>query len=116
VTASVTKIDSPRTSLATALLLMLPGLALLFAIGYAGKCIESWIKQYGISHHKALPNIEYVLWAILIGALIGNAFGGARWFKIFAPGIATYEFLAQAGHRAPGGTVFCFATWRSWAA
>ena len=52
-----------------------PGLCLLFAIGYAGKSIETFFKVYGKSHHLTLPNIEYVLWAILIGLVVGNVFG-----------------------------------------
>jgi uncharacterized membrane protein YadS len=52
-----------------------PGLCLLFAIGYAGKSIETFFKVYGKSHHLTLPNTEYVLWAILIGLVVGNVFG-----------------------------------------
>ena len=76
---------------------LVPGLALLFAIGYAGKYIEAWIRNYGKSHHLALPNIEYVLWAIVLGLIIGNALAGLRWFKVFAPGIGTYEFFLKLG-------------------
>ena len=52
---------------------LLPGLALLFVIGYAGKWIEGSIKSYGKEHHLTLPNIEYVLWAIIIGLVVGLA-------------------------------------------
>jgi uncharacterized integral membrane protein (TIGR00698 family) len=76
---------------------LVPGLALLFAIGYAGKYVEAWIRTYGTARHLALPNIEYVLWAILFGLILGNALAGFRWFKIFAPGIATYEFFLKLG-------------------
>jgi len=79
------------------LLRLLPGLGLLFAIGYTGKYIEAWIRDYGKSHHLALPNIEYVLWAIVLGLIIGNALAGFRWFKVFAPGIGTYEFFLKLG-------------------
>ena len=79
------------------LLRLFPGLGLLFAIGYAGKYIEAWIRDYGKSHHLALPNIEYVLWAIVLGLIIGNALAGFRWFKVFAPGIGTYEFFLKLG-------------------
>ncbi|HTP44527.1 MAG TPA: hypothetical protein VMJ13_08175, partial [Candidatus Acidoferrum sp.] len=44
---------------------ILPGLLLLVAVGYGGKFIERTIAQYGRAHHLTLPNIEYVLWAIL---------------------------------------------------
>jgi uncharacterized integral membrane protein (TIGR00698 family) len=76
---------------------LLPGLILLFVIGYAGKWIETAVRNYGKAHHQSLPNIEYVLWAILIGLVIGNLFSGQRWFKVFAPGIATYEFWLKVG-------------------
>jgi uncharacterized integral membrane protein (TIGR00698 family) len=73
---------------------LLPGIALLFAVGYAGKLIERAIANYGKAHHLALPNIEYVLWAIVIGLLIANTVGVP---KIFQPGLATYEFWLKAG-------------------
>jgi uncharacterized integral membrane protein (TIGR00698 family) len=75
----------------------IPGVLFLFVVGYAGKLIESSIKAYGAAHHLTLPNIEYVLWAILIGLLIGNVFAKARWFAILEPGIATYELWLKIG-------------------
>src|SRR6184192_4001577 len=51
---------------------LVPGVALLFAIGYAGKLTEGLLRDYGKSHHLALPNIEYVLWAIVFGLLVSN--------------------------------------------
>jgi len=75
-------------------LALLPGLLLLFAVGYAGKFIEQSIARYGKAHHLTLPNIEYVLWAILIGILIENTIGLP---KIFQYGISTYEFWLKAG-------------------
>ena len=73
---------------------LLPGIALLAAVGYAGKFIEQSIARYGKAHHQILPNIEYVLWAILIGVLIANTVGLPR---IFRAGVATYEFWLKAG-------------------
>ncbi len=73
---------------------ILPGLLLLIAVGYGGKLIEAAIKQYGIAHHLTLPNIEYVLWAILLGLVIANTTGIPT---IFKPGLATYEFWLKAG-------------------
>jgi uncharacterized integral membrane protein (TIGR00698 family) len=70
---------------------------LLFAVGWTGKWLEGALKAYGKSHHIALPNIEYVLWAILIGLIIGNSVGNQRWFKAFDPGIATYELWLKLG-------------------
>ena len=73
---------------------LLPGVALLAVVGYAGKFIEQFIAHYGKTHHRVLPNIEYVFWAIAIGMLISNTFGLPR---IFRAGVATYEFWLKAG-------------------
>ena len=43
---------------------LIPGILLLIVVGYAGKLTEQSISAYGKAHHIALPNIEYVLWAI----------------------------------------------------
>jgi uncharacterized integral membrane protein (TIGR00698 family) len=73
---------------------LIPGLLLLIAVGYAGKIIERSIATYGKAHHLTLPNIEYVLWAIVIGLLIANTVGVP---KLFQAGIATYEFWLICG-------------------
>jgi uncharacterized integral membrane protein (TIGR00698 family) len=73
---------------------LIPGIALLAAVGYAGKFIEQFIARYGKAHHLVLPNIEYVLWAIVIGLLIANTVGVPR---IFRAGVATYEFWLKVG-------------------
>src|SRR5882762_8083457 len=86
--------DQPRLSLPRRFVELLPGLALLFAIGFSGKLIEQTINGYGKAHHLALPNFEYVLWAIVIGMIIANTIGVS---KIFRPGIATYEFFLKLG-------------------
>ncbi len=78
----------------TTLLGLIPGIALLAVVGYAGKFIEQSITRYGKAHHLVLPNIEYVLWAILIGLIIANTVGLPR---IFRAGVATYEFWLKAG-------------------
>ena len=75
-------------------LALLPGIALLAVVGYAGKFVEHFINTYGKAHHYVLPNIEYVLWAILFGILIANTVGVPR---IFRAGVATYEFWLKAG-------------------
>jgi uncharacterized integral membrane protein (TIGR00698 family) len=82
---------------ASRLVKVIPGVALLFAIGYAGKRLEGLLKAYGQGHHVALPNIEYVLWAILIGLAIGNALASSRLYAIFLPGVNTYEFFLKVG-------------------
>jgi uncharacterized integral membrane protein (TIGR00698 family) len=76
------------------LLGLLPGIALLAVVGFAGKFVEHFINTYGKTHHLVLPNIEYVLWAILFGILIANTVGLPR---IFRAGVATYEFWLKAG-------------------
>ncbi len=78
----------------TAPLALVPGVLLLFAVGFAGKWIEHSIALYGKAHHLVLPNIEYVLWSILIGVVIANTVGLPR---VFEAGVATYEFWLKAG-------------------
>src|SRR6266478_3972691 len=87
-------LQRPAVALPWRLLRLLPGVALLFSIGYAGKLAEALVKDYGKAHHLALPNIEYVLWAILLGLVIANTVGVAQ---IFRPGVATYDFWLKAG-------------------
>jgi len=50
--------------------------------------------RFGKAHHLALPNIEYVLWAIVYGLVISNFVGVA---SIFRPGVDTYEFWLKLG-------------------
>jgi uncharacterized integral membrane protein (TIGR00698 family) len=73
---------------------LIPGVLLLAVIGYAGKLIEHSLNTYAKVHHLTFPNIEYVLWAILIGLVISNIFTIPQ---IFQPGIATYEFWLKIG-------------------
>jgi uncharacterized integral membrane protein (TIGR00698 family) len=67
---------------------------LLAAVGYAGKLLERNVGTYAKAHHWTFPNIEYVLWAILIGLAISNTVGVPQ---IFKAGVATYEFWLKAG-------------------
>ena len=73
---------------------LVPGIVLLAAIGYAGKVIEHTINTYAKTHHLTIPNIEYVLWAIVIGLVISNTLTIP---SIFRPGIDTYELWLKAG-------------------
>jgi uncharacterized integral membrane protein (TIGR00698 family) len=73
---------------------LIPGILLLAVIGLAAKWIEQSINGYTKAHHIAFPNIEYVLWAIVIGLTIGNLI---RIPAIFQAGIDTYEFWLKAG-------------------
>ncbi len=67
---------------------------LLAAIGYAGKLLEQNVGKYAKAHHWVFPNIEYVLWAILLGLAISNTVGVPA---IFRAGVATYEFWLKVG-------------------
>ena len=73
---------------------VIPGILLLAAIGYAGKLLEQNVGKYAKSHHWIFPNIEYVLWAILLGLAISNTVGVPA---IFRAGVATYEFWLKVG-------------------
>jgi uncharacterized integral membrane protein (TIGR00698 family) len=89
-----TKTQVPRATGLSGFPGLLPGVLLLAAVGYGGKFIEQFIARYGKAHHLVLPNIEYVLWAILIGLIIANTVGVSG---IFRSGVATYEFWLKAG-------------------
>lgn len=78
----------------TSLIGLVPGILLLFVVGYAGKFVEHAINTYAKAHKITFPNIEYVLWAIVFGIVIANTIGLP---KIFRPGVATYEFWLKAG-------------------
>src|SRR2546422_2325137 len=71
-----------------------PGILLLAAVGYGGKFLEQFAGGYAKAHHWTIPNIEYVLWAILIGLAISNTVGVP---EIFRAGVATYDFWLKAG-------------------
>jgi len=73
---------------------IVPGVLLLAGIGYAGKILEHSVNAYAKTHHWTFPNIEYVLWAILLDLVISNTMAIP---KLFEPGIATYEFWLKLG-------------------
>jgi uncharacterized integral membrane protein (TIGR00698 family) len=93
---SVAVANPPRQSESPVLKIfrLIPGILLLAAIGYAGKTIEKFQNTYFKAHHIPFPNIEYVLWAILIGLAISNFLSVPKFFE---PGIATYEFWLKIG-------------------
>ena len=76
------------------ILSLIPGVVLLAFLGYLGKLTEQSIAAYCKAHHVALPNIEYVLWAILYGLTVANTVGVPR---ICRAGIETYEFFLKIG-------------------
>ena len=85
-------IDQPPRS--RQIFALLPGTLLLFGIGLAGKGLEAlgiWLRT---AHHIYFPQIEYVLWAIILGLLLSNTIKLPR---IFRPGIATYELWLKLG-------------------
>src|SRR4029453_10257068 len=86
----------PRASVSplSQVLRLVPGVVLLGLIGYAGKLTEQSIASYGRAHDLTLPNIEYVLWAIVFGLVVANTVGIPA---IFRPGVDTYEFWLKAG-------------------
>ena len=96
---AVVSTEVSSTSWLRRILSFVPGIALLFVIGYAGKVTEQTIAAYGRAHQLTLPNIEYVLWAIVFGLIISNTVGVP---KIFNAGIDTYEFWLKIGIVALG--------------
>src|SRR2546430_2807466 len=76
------------------LLRVIPGVLLLAAVGYAGKLLEQNVGVYAKAHHWTFPNIENVLWAIVLGLVISNTVGIP---EIVRTGVATYEFWLKAG-------------------
>lgn len=87
-------IPSEKHSALRQLVGLIPGLILLAAIGMLAKWIEQSINGYTKAHHIVFPNIEYVLWAIVIGLILGNLF---KIPAIFQAGIETYEFWLKVG-------------------
>jgi uncharacterized integral membrane protein (TIGR00698 family) len=76
-----------------------PGVLLLIAIGLLGKYAQ--VGWNALAKHEGwtVPDIEYVLWAILIGLVITNTVGVHR---VFRPGVQTYEFWLKIGIVALG--------------
>lgn len=75
-------------------LALLPGTALLFGIGVAGKAMEAlgaWLRAV---HHLPFPQVEYVLWAIVLGLGVANL---VELPETFGPGVATYELWLKLG-------------------
>uniref|UniRef100_UPI00373FDC17 putative sulfate exporter family transporter n=1 Tax=Mycobacterium avium TaxID=1764 RepID=UPI00373FDC17 len=77
----------------------LPGILLLIGVGVLGKYAQIWWNALAKHEHWTVPDIEYVLWAIVIGLVITNTVG---LHPIFRPGVLTYEFWLKAGIVALG--------------
>src|SRR5262245_2710074 len=93
-TTTVASEAPARPSKARRITGVVPGIVLLGVVGYAGKIVEQSIASYGRAHHLTLPNIEYVLWAIVFGLVVANTTGVP---KIFEAGVDTYEFWLKTG-------------------
>ena len=93
-TSDVTVISPPAFGIGTRYARLLPGIVLLLLIGYLGKLTEQSIAAYGRAHQVTLPNIEYVLWAIIFGLIVSNTIGVP---SICEAGVETYEFWLKAG-------------------
>jgi uncharacterized integral membrane protein (TIGR00698 family) len=76
-----------------------PGVLLLILIGLLGKYAQIWWNALAHHEHWTVPDIEYVLWAILFGLLVTNTVGLHR---VFRPGVQTYEFWLKIGIVALG--------------
>ncbi len=78
---------------------LIPGLLLLAALGLLAKFLEQSINGYAKANHLVFPNIEYVLWAILLGLILGNFIlpSFPRLARLLDPGIDTYEFWLKTG-------------------
>ena len=76
-----------------------PGILLLITVGVLGKYAQVWWNSLAKQHHWTVPDIEYVLWAIVIGLLISNIVGV---HPVFRPGVLTSEFWLKVGIVALG--------------
>ena len=90
---------SEATFTTTNPLAYVPGVLLLIVVGLLGKYAQ--IGWNALAKHEGwtVPDIEYVLWAILIGLLITNTVGV---HPVFRPGLQTYEFWLKIGIVALG--------------
>ena len=60
----------------------------------AGKVNGGRRRLLRTQYHLSFPQIEYVLWAILVGLIVSNTLGVAA---VFRPGVATYELWLKLG-------------------
>jgi uncharacterized integral membrane protein (TIGR00698 family) len=88
--SSASSLEEKRQNPVVQLLGLLPGIVLL-AAKWIEQSLNGWAKA---NHIRNFPNIEYVLWAIVIGLVIGNL---VKIPKIFEAGVDTYEFWLKTG-------------------
>lgn len=73
---------------------VLPGIGLLFGVGLLGELFERAFAFLRTQYHLPLPQIEHVLWAIILGLIVSNSVGVAR---VFLPGVSTYDVWLKIG-------------------
>ena len=78
---------APARTWATTALRYLPGLLLLL-VGVVGTFAQTGLRSVATATGTRLPDVEYVLWAIVIGLVIRNTVGVPA---LFRPGVGTYE-------------------------
>src|SRR5258705_788465 len=91
---TIARPSTPAASALQRVASFVPGVLLLLLLGLAGKVTEQSIAEYGRAHHLTLPNIEYVLWAIIFGLIVANTIGVP---ELFRAGVDTYEFWLKCG-------------------
>ena len=84
----------PRTGGATGVARLVPGIVLLAVVGIVGVALQAGLRAIGSAAGTKLPDVEYVLWAILLGLLVRNTVGVPQ---VFRPGVGTYEFWLKIG-------------------
>jgi uncharacterized integral membrane protein (TIGR00698 family) len=72
----------------------IPGLAVLFVIGLCGKYLERGFESILNESSKVLAKDMYILFAIIVGIIVGNL---VRFPSVFKKGIAMYEFFLKFG-------------------
>jgi uncharacterized integral membrane protein (TIGR00698 family) len=88
------EVAAPRRVESLPFVKYIPGILLLIAVGFIGKWAQVELKAIAKATDTHLPDIEYVLWAIVLGLIIVNTVG---LHPIFRPGVGTYEFWLKAG-------------------
>jgi hypothetical protein len=80
---------------------IVPGVLLLAGIGYVAKTLEHSINTYAKTHHWTFPNVEYVLWAIVMASSSRTHWQSPKSFSLGLPPTSSGSnlescFLARA--------------------
>jgi len=94
----------------------LPGLVLLLVVGVVGTFAQTGLRSIATATGARLPDVEYVLWAIVIGLVIRNTVGVPA---VFRPGVASRRAACWPNPRSPASATCrsgrsCSAS-RAWA-